>query len=276
MGNGSACMGRTGTSRSCLSGLGRVCGLGLAGQAMPLDQSPPALVTAEPIALPLGKVRAASRIRWWSAGSTSPPAGSAQPPRSDSGQLPGHGGSEPITARDLGGLGTALLNLGDLPRARAVLDESLVVARRYEDRWSSAMSLMLLGHVNLAEGDDIRARAVLAEAGALFQATGNMVYLPWCLEGLASLAAVQGDYKRAAELAGARDALRDQIGVFLPPVHPAGYARVLEAARASLTPSAFDAAHARPAGQPPPQIVAAAMSGLDTAGQRFGQGSEQS
>ena len=51
-----------------------------------------------------------------------------------------------------------------------------------------------------------------------------MVYLPWCLEGLASLAAAQGDYGRAAELAGARDALRDQIGVFLPPVHPAGYA----------------------------------------------------
>jgi hypothetical protein len=39
-------------------------------------------------------------------------------------------GAEPITARDLGGLGTALLNLGDLPRARTVLDESLVVARR--------------------------------------------------------------------------------------------------------------------------------------------------
>ncbi len=192
----------------------------------------------------------------------------------DSLQLHRDGGAEPITARDLGGLGTALLNLGDLPRARAVLDESLVVARRYEDRWSSAMSLMLLGHLNLAEGDNARAQAVLAEAGALFQATGNMVYLPWCLEGLASLAAAQGDYERAAELAGARDALRDQIGVFLPPVHPAGYDRALAAARGGLTPAAFDAARARLAGQPPPQIVAAAMSGLDTAGQRFSQSSE--
>ena len=101
-------------------------------------------------------------------------------------------GPEPITARDLGGLGTALLNLGDLPRARAVLDESLVVARRYDDPWSSAMSLMLLGHVDLAEGDDTHAQAVLAEAASLFQATGNMVYLPWCLEGLAGLAAARG------------------------------------------------------------------------------------
>lgn len=104
-----------------------------------------------------------------------------------------------------------------------------------------------------------RAGAVLAEAGSLFQDTGNLVYLPWFLEGLASLAAGQGDYGRAAGLAGARDALRDQIGVFLPPVQPAGYHRALEAARASLTPEAFEAAHSRLAGQPPPQIVAAAL-----------------
>jgi len=171
-------------------------------------------------------------------------------------------GAEPITARDLGGLGTALLNLGDLARARGVLDESLLVARRYEDRWSSAMSLMLLGHVDLAQGDDSHAQAVLAEAAALFQSTGNMVYLPWCLEGLAGLAAARGDYERAAELAGARDALRDQIGVLLPPVHPAGYARTLEAARAALGPVAFDTAHARPANLPPPQIIASAMATL--------------
>ena len=72
-------------------------------------------------------------------------------------------GAEPITARDLGALGTGLLNLGDLARVRVVLDEGLVVARRYEDRWSSAMSLMLLGHVDLAEGDVGRAgRGVVA------------------------------------------------------------------------------------------------------------------
>jgi predicted ATPase/DNA-binding XRE family transcriptional regulator len=165
-------------------------------------------------------------------------------------------GAEPILARDLGGLGTALLNLGELPRARAVLDESLDVARRYSDPWSSAMSLMLLGHVDLAEGDAIHAQAVLAEAGSLFQATGNMVYLPWCLEGLASLAAAHGDYERAAEVDGAREALRDQIGVFLSPVHPAGYQQALDAARAHLTRAAFDAARARAVGQPPPQIMA--------------------
>ncbi|HEY2240806.1 MAG TPA: helix-turn-helix domain-containing protein, partial [Streptosporangiaceae bacterium] len=56
-------------------------------------------------------------------------------------------GDEHTIARHLGGLGTALLNQGDLARAQAVLEESLVAARRYRDRWSSAMSLMILGHV---------------------------------------------------------------------------------------------------------------------------------
>jgi tetratricopeptide (TPR) repeat protein len=177
-------------------------------------------------------------------------------------ELHRNSGAEPITARDLGGLGTALLNLGDLTRARAVLDESLVVARSYEDRWSSAMSLMLLGHVNLADAQISQARAVLTEAGSLFQEIGNMVYLPWCLEGVAGLAAAEGDYERAAELAGARDALREQIGVFLPPVYPAGYTRTLETARAALGPAAFDAAHARLANVPPPQIIATVMTGL--------------
>jgi predicted ATPase/DNA-binding XRE family transcriptional regulator len=172
------------------------------------------------------------------------------------------GGAEPITARDLGGLATGLLNLGDLARARVALDESLVVARRYEDRWSSAMSLMLLGHVDLAEGDVAHARAVLAEAGSLFASTGNMVYFPWCLEGLAALAVGQGDFERAAEFAGARDTLREQIGVFLPPVHPAGYERTLQAARAHLTSAAFDAAQARSADLLPPQIIATALTGL--------------
>jgi ABC-type phosphate/phosphonate transport system substrate-binding protein len=82
--------------------------------------------------------------------------------------------------------------------------------------------------------------AALAEAASLFQATGNMVYLSWCLEGLAGLAAARGDYERAAELDGARDALRNQIGVFIPPVYPAGYSQTLEAARAGLTQAAFD------------------------------------
>ena len=166
-------------------------------------------------------------------------------------------GDEHTAARHLGGLGTALLNLGDLARAGAVLEESLVVARRFDDQWSSAMSLMLLGHLRLAEGDPDRARAELTEAAGLFASTGNMVYLPWCLEGLAGVAAAARRFGRAAEIAGARDALRAQTGVLLPPVHPAAYEPMLEVVRDSLGEAGFAAAHARLAGRPPPELIAA-------------------
>jgi predicted ATPase/transcriptional regulator with XRE-family HTH domain len=166
-------------------------------------------------------------------------------------------GDEHTAARHLGGLGTALLNAGDLARAGAVLEESLVVARRFDDQWSSAMSLMLLGHLRLAEGDQDRARAELTEAAGLFASTGNMVYLPWCLEGLAGVAAAARRFGRAAEIAGARDALRAQTGVLLPPVHPASYEPMLEVVRDSLGEAGFAAAHARLAGRPPPELIAA-------------------
>ena len=167
-------------------------------------------------------------------------------------------GDEHTAARHLGGLGSALLNLGDLARARAVLEESLAVARRFDDQWSSAMSLMLLGHLRLVEGNPDRARSELIESATLFTSTGNVVYLTWCLEGLAGVAAAGHRFDRAAEIAGARDALRAQTGVLLPPVHPAGYQPMLEVVRDSLGEAGFAAAHTRLAGRPPPELIAAA------------------
>jgi hypothetical protein len=61
-----------------------------------------------------------------------------------------------------------------------------------------------------------------------------MVYLAWCLEGLAGVAAAEGDLGRAAEIAGGREALRAQTGVLLPPVYPAAWERMLATVRDGL------------------------------------------
>ena len=95
------------------------------------------------------------------------------------------------------------------------------------------------------------------ESAGLFASTGNMVYLTWCLEGLAGVAAADLRFGRAAEIAGARDALRAQTGVLLPPVHPAGYEPMLALVRDRLGANGFTAAHARLAGRPPPELIAA-------------------
>lgn len=101
--------------------------------------------------------------------------------------------------------------------ARTLLEESVAVNRRYHDRWGLAMGLTVLGHVTLADSDHIRAEALLAEAASQFADTGNLMFVPWCLEGLAGAAAARGDHERAAELDEARDALRPQVGVRHPP-----------------------------------------------------------
>ena len=132
------------------------------------------------------------------------------------------------------------------------------MARRFDDQWSSAMSLMLLGHLRLVEGNPDRARAELIESATLFTSTGNVVYLTWCLEGLAGVAAAGHRFDRAAEIADARDTLRAQTGVLLPPVHPAGYQPMLEVVRDSLGEAGFAAAHTRLAGLLPPELIAAA------------------
>jgi hypothetical protein len=61
----------------------------------------------------------------------------------------------------------------------------------------------------------------------------------------------------AAEIASARDALRAQTGVLLPPVHPAAYQPMPEVVRDSLGVAGFAAAHARLADRPPPELIAA-------------------
>src|SRR5262249_61027466 len=112
-----------------------------------------------------------------------------------------------------------------------------------------------------AGGDRHRGQAEVPGGGGLFASTGNMVYLPWCLEGLAGVAAAGQDFDRAAEIAGGRDALRAQTGVLLPPVYPAAYERMLTAVRAGLGEPSFTAVHDRLAHQTPPDIIAPGTRG---------------
>lgn len=122
------------------------------------------------------------------------------------------------------------------------------------------MSLTLLGHVELAEGDDGRARELLGEAAALFQTIGNLIYLPWCLEGLIGVAAVRGYHERAAELLGGCEAVRRQTGVSVPPIHPAVHARALAGVREALPEESFRMAWATGEGGAFEQIIAAALA----------------
>jgi len=104
----------------------------------------------------------------------------------------------PARLRALLGMGQLARNQGDHPRATALAEDYLALARDQGDRRHEAQALWLLGFVALARGDYERATADNEEALPLVEALGN----PWwvsttrCNLGLAAYG--QGDLARAA------------------------------------------------------------------------------
>jgi non-specific serine/threonine protein kinase len=81
-----------------------------------------------------------------------------------------------------------------------------------------------------------------------------------CFEGLAGIAAAQGQAAQAAQLFGAADALREVIGTPLSPVGRAECEPGLAAARAALGERTFAAAWAEGRAMPLEDTVAEAMA----------------
>jgi tetratricopeptide (TPR) repeat protein len=171
--------------------------------------------------------------------------------------------------------------LGDAARATELIDESLALARGLRDYWGIAGALIHLGLLAHAQGADERATALLEESLEVARALGvrcsvaslhglGTVELDsgypigaatWfraglrlarrietpkdaarCLEGLAWANAELGHAARAACLAGAAAAFRDDLGTPLPPPEQADHERHLTAVRPALGDAAYAAA----------------------------------
>lgn len=139
-------------------------------------------------------------------------------------------GDERTAAMLLAHLSHATMGLGDYDRARRLGLDSLEPARRYEDQWSTAMALVMLGHIELAAQQIQAAQPYLAEAADIFDTIGNAIYLSWCLEGLAAVAVADDRLDLAAQLNGARDTLLKRLESHLPPCNPPAFAQTLATA----------------------------------------------
>lgn len=153
-------------------------------------------------------------------------------------------GDEHGTIQPLSALALIAIQQGDYPAARKRLDETMVILDRFDDRWARAMSLTLLGLAESGAGNSPIAFERFAAAAPIFAEIGNPLYVPWCLEGLASIAATHQHWAVAARLGGARDALQSAIGEQLPPADPRAYAQMVSASRNGLGEDAFDAEYA--------------------------------
>ena len=91
-------------------------------------------------------------------------------------------------------------------------------------------------------GDLQAATGLYRESLLAFRRMDDRRCIPFCVEGLACLASAAGAAEQAVRLFGAAQALRDAVGVVLPPAERADHERGLAAARRLLDEQRFSRA----------------------------------
>ena len=123
-----------------------------------------------------------------------------------------HGGSPSYIANSLINIGYCALIQGDLARATTAHEEALTLTR---NRIAIANCNSNLGSIALYGGDPARAKSLYEEALSAVRDLGEKRTTAESLRGMAAVAATDGDTARAARLAGAADALMNEIGARL-------------------------------------------------------------
>jgi tetratricopeptide (TPR) repeat protein len=139
-------------------------------------------------------------------------------------------------------LGLVSLEEGNLFSANMLFGQSLAIFRELGDRWFTAWALYRLGLVATRQGDYRTARLLNLEGMAIRQEMASNSGICHSLDSLASLAAAEGRMERAAQLWGATEALRAEIGASRVRYERDKYDREINAAREALGAETFTAA----------------------------------
>jgi predicted ATPase/DNA-binding CsgD family transcriptional regulator len=153
--------------------------------------------------------------------------------------------------------GQLALGQGDLATAYSEVEESVVLYKQMGHRHGTAESLAVLGKIIAAQGDYAAARGLYEQSLAISGELGEKWVIAMGLVGLGEVVAAQRQLAWAAQLWGAAEALRDAIGIPIPPVELASYERSVSAARVHLGERAFAAAWAQGRSMTPEQALAA-------------------
>jgi len=179
-----------------------------------------------------------------------------------------------LTQQSLNGLGNAALDMGEYPIAQSLYEESLAIARERADRVRIAILLNNLGYVTFLQGEYSAARTLHEESLAIRRELKDPGGIAYSLSGLGEVALQHGDYPaagaffrdalsirrelgdkmgiaellekqaavigamgnalRAAQLGGAAERLREEIGSPLTTEERLRHHRHMSAARAAL------------------------------------------
>jgi hypothetical protein len=130
---------------------------------------------------------------------------------------------------------------GRFDRAAKALTEALAFDTEHGDLFGMAVDRHALALVSLRAGRPAEARDLLCGLFDYVASSGNTALLINTLEVAAGIAATLDDPLRAARLAGAADAIRQESGMLLTEPDAAMLDEYLAPARSSVTPQEWDA-----------------------------------
>jgi non-specific serine/threonine protein kinase len=133
---------------------------------------------------------------------------------------------------------------GDWAAARSFNEQSLAINRRTGHQEGVSVALNNMGAALCELGDVRAADDCYREALTICRALGTPDDMACSLDGLAALAAVRGEWARAGRLAGAAEALREEIGSKIEPADRAMRERYLGGVRERVGEAALEAAMA--------------------------------
>ena len=148
-------------------------------------------------------------------------------------------------ASTLANLGVNKFAAGELPAARAYLQEACMLADSHGYQNLSAGLRENLGFVDLIDADPRSARRLFLDILNTARITGVTSYVLGALLGLALAAGADGDPAVAATLHGVADELHEQAGRAFEAIEAGLRDRDHARLRATLGEAAFEAAYAR-------------------------------
>jgi tetratricopeptide (TPR) repeat protein len=129
---------------------------------------------------------------------------------------------------------------GDLGSAEPLYEKVVALAREDGEREIIAIGLLNIAMVSIGRGLADRAAALLLEVAAIGEEIGSKLVGQSVLDVSAGLAALRGEWERAARFFGAAEAQAGQTGLRRDPADEAFLAQWMEKAHMALR-DAFDA-----------------------------------
>lgn len=163
----------------------------------------------------------------------------------------------------LGTEGIAAFNLAHFDRAEHSLQEAFSYHQMIGDRWGLMYVSTYLGLTLILKSDYDSAERVITDGIRQVLVLGRRVSVPESLEGLVMIAAAKGRSERAAQLAGAADALREVVGSMASTTLQSMRAVWLAQVRSQLDESDFTENYARGKAMALNNVIELALSGVE-------------